>query len=86
MQSSEGAPQRNLSLLSPYLEPHTSEEDDVKNSRSPTDFRASFTRKYKTKQEKPSVTIRVTPHLPAATISKKKRGVSAHRCFRECLH
>lgn len=87
MQSSERASQRNLSLLSSYLEPHISEEDDVKNSRSPTDIRESSTRKYKTKQEKPlvitSTTVRVTLDLPAPTIGKKKRGVSAHRCFRE---
>lgn len=85
MQSSEGVSQRKLGLLSSYLEPHTSEEDVVKNSKSPTDIRASFARKYKIKQEKPlvttSTTVRIALDLPTPTISKTQ-GVSAHRCFR----
>lgn len=48
--SSEGFLQRKPGLLCSYLEPHTS--DNGKISKSPTEFGASFTRKYKTEQEK----------------------------------
>lgn len=50
--SSEGFLQRKPGLLCSYLEPHPSDEDNGKVSKSPTEFRASFTRKYKTEQEK----------------------------------
>lgn len=85
MQSSEGVSLRNFGLLSSYLEPHISEEDDGK-IQSPTDIRASFTRKYKIKQEKPLVTTNATIRItrPASTYNwKNKKGSITTQVLRE---
>lgn len=62
----------------------------MKNLKSPTDIRVSFTRKYKIKQEKPlvttSTTIRITLDLPAPTINKKKRVYQHSGASEKGLH
>lgn len=60
--------------------PCTAHEDDVEVSKSPTELRASFGRKYKAEQQKSFQVTRTTARIaldpPAPTISKTNGCIS----------